>query len=49
MTEQAEEALFKAVEEIRQLALEYRELEHDAKPRQKGARERVFGNDRRRV
>lgn len=39
LKEQAGEALFNAVEEIRQLAIEYREVEHDAQQRQKGARE----------
>jgi phosphoenolpyruvate carboxylase len=39
LKEQAGESLFNAVEEIRQLAIEYRELEHDARQDGKGARE----------
>src|SRR5258705_1755329 len=39
LKEQAGEGLFHAVEEIRQLAIEYRELEHDARQDGKGARE----------
>jgi phosphoenolpyruvate carboxylase len=39
LKEQAGDALFHAVEEIRQLAIEYRELEHDARQDGKGARE----------
>ena len=39
LKEQAGETLFNAVEEIRQLAIEYRELEHDARQDGKGARE----------
>src|SRR5258705_7053038 len=39
LKEQAGEGLFHAVEEIRQLAIEYRELEHDARQTGKGARE----------
>ncbi|HAF13540.1 MAG TPA: phosphoenolpyruvate carboxylase [Blastocatellia bacterium] len=39
LKEQAGEPLFHAVEEIRQLAIEYRELEHDTLQDRKGARE----------
>src|SRR5882724_2763135 len=39
LKEQAGETLFNAVEEIRQLAIEYRELEHDARQNRRGARE----------
>src|SRR5256885_2192288 len=39
LKEQAGETLFNAVEEIRQLAIEYRELEHDARQEGRGARE----------
>ncbi|HEY3026442.1 MAG TPA: phosphoenolpyruvate carboxylase [Pyrinomonadaceae bacterium] len=38
LKEQAGETLFNAVEEIRQLAIEYRELEHDARQDRRGAR-----------
>lgn len=38
LKEQAGQTLFNAVEEIRQLAIEYRELEHDAREDRKGAR-----------
>jgi phosphoenolpyruvate carboxylase len=37
LKEQAGETLFNAVEEIRQLAIEYRELEHDARQDRRGA------------
>ena len=39
LKEQAGESLFQAVEEIRQLAIEYRELEHDGPQNRTGARE----------
>ena len=39
LKEQAGDALFNAVEEIRQLAIEYRELEHDEHQDGRGARE----------
>jgi phosphoenolpyruvate carboxylase len=39
LKEQAGETLFNAVEEIRQLAIEYRELEHDARQDVSGTRE----------
>ena len=41
LKEQAGETLFNAVEEIRQLAIEYRELEHDAGAREPELMERV--------
>src|SRR5467141_309788 len=37
LKEQAGESLFNAVEEIRQLAIEYREMEHVAQRRREGA------------
>src|SRR5467141_1279896 len=39
LKEQAGETLFNAVEGIRQLAIEYRELEHDAPPDRSGTAE----------
>src|SRR5712664_835604 len=38
LKEQAGETLFNSVEEIRQLAIEYRELEHDARQDRRTAR-----------